>query len=285
MHKEMRYTILLLFLLFNSPLFLFAQDVFDYRFTGRVLYKVSFQTDTLNAKISEEVAELLYNDSASLFRSVNQGKRDSALQESWKVGKSSYPVSFALATATGLKFRILTSGDAIHTFDGIFAGDALIQYRYTEPVDILDWELYDDTKTIAGLQCQRAEVELGGRRWVAWFAPEIPLGLGPYKFSQLPGLVISIADTTGTWNMDFIGISDNYHKDIVMDRYIPEPRPKVSKQKFFKMKNEARDNAFMIIVAKGNSNFTNLPEKYKKIAKDTIEKGMKADNNWIELHP
>lgn len=281
----MRYILLLVFLLSHLSFSLFAQDVFDYQFTGRVLYKVSFQTDTLKAKVTEEVAELLYNDSASLFRSINQGKRDSAMQESWKAGKSSYPASFAMITPTRLKFSILTSGNVIHTFEGILAGDTKIRYRYRETIDILDWKLLGDTRTIAGFPCQNAEVELGGRRWVAWFTQEIPLNLGPYKFSQLPGLIISVTDTTGTWKKDFIGISGNYHKNITMDKYMQETRQKVSKQKFFKIKKEARDNAFMILVAEGKSNYTNLPQKYKKRLKDGLEERKKVDNNWIELHP
>src|SRR5690606_33293942 len=99
------------------------------------------------------------------------------------------------------------------------------------------------------------------------------------------GLIISIADTKGTWNMDFIGINDNYHKNIAMDKYIPEPRQKVSKQKFFEIKNYVKENAFMLYAAKENSGYASLTEKYKKRLKDFLEQAKKTDNNWIELHP
>ena len=34
-----------------------------------------------------------------------------------------------------------------------------------------------------------------GRRWTAWFAPDISISDGPWKFSGLPGLIMEAYDT------------------------------------------------------------------------------------------
>lgn len=51
-----------------------------------------------------------------------------------------------------------------------------------------DWKLADSTKIIHGYQCRLAECHFRGRNYHAWFAPEIPLNEGPWKFNGLPGL-------------------------------------------------------------------------------------------------
>jgi len=49
--------------------------------------------------------------------------------------------------------------------------------------------------TISQIKYQKAIIDYGGRHWVAWFSPDIPIINGPYKFTGLPGLIIRIGDT------------------------------------------------------------------------------------------
>lgn len=61
---------------------------------------------------------------------------------------------------------------------------------YTEPMNI-EWNLVDDsTRTILGYECMLATCDYHGRRWSAWFAPEIPVSDGPWKLCGLPGLIL-----------------------------------------------------------------------------------------------
>ena len=60
--------------------------------------------------------------------------------------------------------------------------------------DVLNWKILPETAIIANINCQKAEVEYGGRNWSAWFTIEIPVSEGPYCFHGLPGLVLQIQD-------------------------------------------------------------------------------------------
>lgn len=60
--------------------------------------------------------------------------------------------------------------------------------------DIIKWEIRPDLKRIANMPVQKAIAEFGGRKWTAWFNPEIPIPEGPYKFNGLPGLVVEVSD-------------------------------------------------------------------------------------------
>lgn len=66
---------------------------------------------------------------------------------------------------------------------------------YQDSVPALEWDFSSEaTDTIMGYECHKATAEFAGRRYTAWFAPEIPLPFGPYKFGGLPGLILKIED-------------------------------------------------------------------------------------------
>lgn len=274
----MRYSLIFIF---SLPFFLCAQTAYNFKFGGEILYKVTFQTDTLEGEVYEEVAELLYNDTVSLFRSLNTGKRDSARQEHIKMGEYSYPIAFAMQTFSRLTFQIINYGDKLHTLDAIRVGSVFVPYKYEEPTDVMQWELCDDVEVISGFACQRATLDFGGRQWIAWFTDEIPINIGPYKFSKLPGLIVSIKDQSETWKIDLLSINNDKPRNISIDNYIHEPRLEVSKKKFFETRREAQENGLMYTIA-GIDDYDSLPEKYKKRLRDAAEERKKSDNNWIE---
>lgn len=71
----------------------------------------------------------------------------------------------------------------------------LEKFKYVEDFEPQAWEILDDTTEILGYECQKAQCDFRGRRYYAWFTPEIPISDGPWKFSGLPGLILYIADS------------------------------------------------------------------------------------------
>ena len=60
----------------------------------------------------------------------------------------------------------------------------------------LRWQINTERDTtIINLRCLMATTSYGGRDYVAWFAPDVPISDGPYKFCGLPGVIVQIADT------------------------------------------------------------------------------------------
>jgi len=68
-------------------------------------------------------------------------------------------------------------------------------FWYTDDPIVHDWTLHDESTTIAGYLCQKAVCSFRGRDFEAWFAPDIPISNGPWKFGGLPGLILKIYDT------------------------------------------------------------------------------------------
>lgn len=107
----------------------------------------------------------------------------------------------------------------------------------------LKWKIGNKKQKIGNLECQKAELDYGGRHWIAWFAESVNLQEGPYVFHGLPGLIVKITDmhldydfnliqlkkveksnffapkTTGkeiSWT-DFQKIIQNYYNDFLYD--------------------------------------------------------------------
>lgn len=68
---------------------------------------------------------------------------------------------------------------------------------YTEPMGEIDWEIGDSTKVVLGYECVMASADYHGRRWTAWFAPDLPVSDGPWKLCGLPGLILEASEADG----------------------------------------------------------------------------------------
>jgi len=69
------------------------------------------------------------------------------------------------------------------------------EYCYVEPIPKMEWKIIEDKDTIiVKHKCYMATVDFSGRHYKAWFAPDIPIQYGPYKFNGLPGMILKIED-------------------------------------------------------------------------------------------
>lgn len=80
------------------------------------------------------------------------------------------------------------------------------RYRYPVEMDDLQWELMDSTKMVLDYECQLASANYHGRKWYAWFAPEIPVQDGPWQLCGLPGLIMDAVTADGEYGFIIKGI-------------------------------------------------------------------------------
>lgn len=72
----------------------------------------------------------------------------------------------------------------------------------------IDWKILPEKLKIGDFETQKAETEMFGRKWTAWFTTEIPIQDGPYKFHGLPGLIVKIEDETKSHSYILNGIKN-----------------------------------------------------------------------------
>lgn len=71
----------------------------------------------------------------------------------------------------------------------------------------LNWKISPEKEKIGEFNVQKASLDFGGRKWIAWFAADIPIQDGPYKFHGLPGLIVKISDETHSHIFELKGIN------------------------------------------------------------------------------
>jgi GLPGLI family protein len=82
-------------------------------------------------------------------------------------------------------------------------------WRYRESIETPIWDIEDEVKTILGYECNKAVTEYKGRRWTAWFTPDIPVQAGPWKLCGLPGLILEAYDTGRDYVFECCGLMQN----------------------------------------------------------------------------
>lgn len=270
--------ILLLLSVFTAK----GQNTSKNHFNVKVIYKVSFVGDsTVRNKRFVEDAFLFINteNNSSWFESSKSFDNKSVKNS---LGKT---YDRSIEGFRNLTWTISKRGDSIICFDSysimIDNKEANTQYHYLENLNDMLWEIKADTMTYNNYLCQKAIIHFGNREWIAWFTSEIPINEGPYKFKNLPGLIVNLYDKQQDWNFEITSIQ-KVANDFYLDVNLYKNYQAVDKQWFLKNKRYYESNYLQIREASGDSFID--PEN-RKIMQENINLNFKSRSNWIELYP
>ena len=79
-------------------------------------------------------------------------------------------------------------------------------YLIEDALPAIDWKVSNDTATFGGLHCQKATGYFKGRNYTAWFCPDLPLHVGPWKLNGLPGVIVQAYDAKKDVQFMFDGV-------------------------------------------------------------------------------
>lgn len=135
------------------------------------------------------------------------------------------------------------------------------RFKWAEPLKRINWEITDSARNILGYECFMATTKYHGRKWIAWFAPEIPLNDGPWKMHGLPGLILEAICEGEQYRFSATGIqqSKNVHYDVYSDNNW-EP---ITGNDFWKLRRECLENPSRNLNA-GNNSIVFQGVEYKK---------------------
>ena len=132
------------------------------------------------------------------------------------------------------------NNDILTTYDGD-EGDHSYSFKCEEPFSDIKWEIGDSTKNILGYECIQAATDYHGRRWTAWFAPEIPTIDGPWKLCGLPGLILEATDSTDQHSFIATGIENSNQE--IYPIYEPRKYDKMKRIDMLKAYSDYQKNA------------------------------------------
>lgn len=192
----------LLFLLTFSFALLNAQN-------KRFIYEYSFTLDSTNTQdLQKEMLVLDVNPTGSEFYSYEKMKSDSLLYIEIEKQKNSDSeiINFKPTYKGKITYTVSKNYPDFKTF--LHIGMGTDEYKVSDDRK-MNWKILPEKQKIGEFDAQKAETEMFGRKWTAWFSTEIPIQDGPYKFSGLPGLIVKIEDQNKTHSYELKGISKN----------------------------------------------------------------------------
>ncbi|HHW81041.1 MAG TPA: GLPGLI family protein, partial [Bacteroidales bacterium] len=209
-HKTKLKTLLLSLIVSSSCLL--AQNepiIIDTTFL-KCEYATNYYTDTLKFKdaiwmgdkfileVGSKVSKFYSKSTDAYERVRSDPEANAAYQKSLKMppeaGRGNRPARHStLVIYSNYPKSKRTIHDAIFFDYYIFEDDNLPQ----------QWTVIaDSVKTILGYTCHKATCSYCGRNYEAWYAIDLPVNAGPWKFSGLPGLIMSVQDTKGHYTFE-----------------------------------------------------------------------------------
>ncbi|MBR8704150.1 GLPGLI family protein [Porphyromonas levii] len=200
----------------------------------RVYYTTYHCSDSSNCLLKESYSILLIgNKGYTQFMDYSSFRRDSMVVAAARNGE---PESSFLLKAMGLKSGNVLDGILLYNPN---SNEFIVQeeppfssrFQYVDDRADLEWTLGERDTIVSGIECKMATTHFRGRGYVAWYAPEIPLSYGPYKFGGLPGLILSIYDTKRQCEFTIAGLEPvNYYDRLyTYQEYDHETRENVHK--------------------------------------------------------
>lgn len=129
--------------------------------------------------------------------------------------------------------HLIRSSDILYTLpsDNLFLTEEFIPvyvYYFTEPMQPIEWQMSEDTATICGYSCKKAEADYLGRHWEVYYTEDLPFPYGPWKLYGLPGLITKAASSDGLYTFTMLSFSKSPSPEasFAVVPIIPEARKK-----------------------------------------------------------
>lgn len=256
--------------IFKSLILIFLSCSF-YAQNFKLNYRLTYKEDSLSSDITNKNMILLVQASKSRFLTEQQYKVDSLKSIGSKVpamGDNSFSV---INYEESLSFKYF-----------FFIKDIYSVKEYIT----LDWQLKPETRKISTYLCRKAILKYKGRTWEAWYTQDLPIQAGPYIFRNLPGLIIYMEDSTGSYKFSLESIkkiSDTLNFEDIYKTAINVTEKQLQKVYLNYYSDPLRE------VKSQNMQAKFIDEKGKEVKPDfremtkTIQSQLKKYNNPIEL--
>jgi GLPGLI family protein len=219
--KHLLISILSLYISLSS----FSQELLDSA-NLKCMYRYVYLRDTLKNEMKDDLIVLQIGKKISKCYSYYTLQCDSTNSTSEGRKKSQELMIKAFREANGVipknfphkKMRTIVYSNYPQNATTVTDGFSSSDFIYNDGISLQKWCLLDSTKLVLSYVCQKAECNFRGRKWTAWFALEIPVNNGPWKFGGLPGLIMEVYDVGKQYNFSIIGIEKCKNLPIVFSK-------------------------------------------------------------------
>ncbi len=246
--------------------------------TQRFIYDVSYKKDADSEILTKENYHLdVYPDRSEYYQ------RDFFIADSLIANNIPFPKNAKLNTSS-----IISHKKGNENFNEYELLENTILNLQTK--DAQNWKLTNESKKVKDLTLQKATAHYGGREWTAWFAKEISVQEGPYKFYGLPGLIVELYDDKNNYKFELVKSTKVNHP--VNNMFISMAKEKSVPTGWDKYKNTklayyASPINFIRNGAQGDQFFLNdgtkVTAENRREINENLKNNIKRYNNPIDL--
>jgi GLPGLI family protein len=154
---------------------------------ARIEYDVFYNTEIPNTK--KGILEINLNDNNAVFL---------LSKSSLKSGITNENNEIKLIGKTGDRYMKTASDKKVIRYTENVKDET---YLINDTIPEFKWEInHSERKKIGEILCNKATLTFRGRNYIAWYDMNTPLSFGPWKFNNLPGLILEIYDETNRYN-------------------------------------------------------------------------------------
>lgn len=154
------------------------------------------------------------------------------------------------------------SKNSISSVYNAFVDNFITEQRIDE---FQNWKITEETDSVFGYPCIKAIVGYAGRKYTAWFTPEIPVNDGPWKFNGLPGLILKVSDDDNLFQYLAIGLEQyGENVEIVKDK-VDYEKPSLANFNKFVSNEKSKNRVSFYHNGEFYMTFKNDPVAYSEI--------------------
>ncbi len=226
--------LLIIPLLFS--LFLGAQN----GISGKIEYQVEIQLDKTSSLEPRR------------YKTVVYFTQDESVSEDYENTSSNESENSVFIDLSGDKLFFVYKN--YKTYDMISSEMVLDKIvRVQDTIPFMNWQLTTSEKKVKDINCFKATGYYRGRNYVAWYAPDIPVNIGPWKFGGLPGLIVEITDIDDEIRFRLIKFSPGLHEKEREKIHAPQKGTIISFDEYFDLWNKKSQDIVNFLSSKINS--------------------------------
>ncbi len=267
---------------------------------NRFFYELTFKPKKDSTRVDKVMTILDVTKDKSLYRDYTMVAQDSTLKiQVEQMQKSGVFKDFSkMVTMPKFSEKIYKfyPDMKVQYVERISSGFTPLNIGYNDDSKF-NWKISDEKAKIGSYNTQKATTDFGGRKWIAWFASDVPLQDGPYKFHGLPGLIVKVEDEGQNYSWELKGNKKvpNFSETTYLESVSPGGNggkvQEVTREKFEKTFTEYKKDPFasmrpmlkpeMLSQKMPGSDTTigDMLKQQEKMVKDFFD----ANNNPIEL--
>lgn len=215
----------LFFISFGS----FAQKPEDIKQTTRYEYELTARVDQTRPELKRQTTCVLdIIGDTSICYDQNKYARNKIIRYPKPELTKEENAGLMLSIRPVFNWMIISQNNTNQLLDVL---DLRFKYMVVEPLDEIKWDIDSETSLWHNYTVQKATTTYGGRDWTVLFTQDIPVKSGPYKFNNLPGLVVKAWDSEDHFIFELLSSKKGEIdlRVIAADQYIETDKKEITK--------------------------------------------------------